>query len=106
HLGKQTAVITAALLAFSFWPLATRRQALRAGMLPFFMLLAVWFYWQLYRHHGRGPANKWHILGFALGLVGTLHLYLAARVTWLIFPAFVAYLALFHRPHFRQMWRP
>ncbi|VAW33695.1 hypothetical protein MNBD_CHLOROFLEXI01-2710, partial [hydrothermal vent metagenome] len=42
-----TALLTAVLLAISFWPLASAREALRAGMLPFFMGTAVWFFWLL-----------------------------------------------------------
>ena len=44
---KATALVGAGLLAVSFWPLASSREALRAGMLPFFMVLAVWFFWQI-----------------------------------------------------------
>ena len=39
-----TALLTALLIAVSFWPLASSREALRAGMLPFFMVVAVWFF--------------------------------------------------------------
>ena len=35
---KATALIAAGLMAVSFWPLASSREALRAGMLPFFMV--------------------------------------------------------------------
>ncbi|MFN2181206.1 MAG: ArnT family glycosyltransferase, partial [Candidatus Promineifilaceae bacterium] len=43
---RATALVAAGLLAVSFWPIASSREALRAGMLPFFMVLAVWFFWQ------------------------------------------------------------
>ena len=46
-LNRRVALVSAVLMAVSFWPLATSRQALRAGMLPFFMAGAVWFYWRM-----------------------------------------------------------
>lgn len=47
RLSRATALLGAALVAVSFWPLAASREALRAGMLPFFMTLAVWAFWRL-----------------------------------------------------------
>ncbi len=44
---RSTALITAALIAVSFWPLASSRESLRAGMLPLFMVIAIWFFWQI-----------------------------------------------------------
>ena len=113
-LGRSTALITAALISISFWPLATSRQALRAGMLPFLAVTAVLFFWSIYRWGGasqlteneRKPKIWWAVLGFAISVSATLHTYLAARVLWLIYPIFLAYLALVHRPKFRAIWRP
>ncbi len=121
--------ITAVLLATSFWPLASSRQALRAGMLPFFMALAVWAFWQMVegqksRRVGEqrsGGAREqesptprtlhltYYVLRitlFALLIAITFHIYLAARVVWLLFPAFVIYLAIVNRAKFRQVWWP
>jgi hypothetical protein len=56
------------------------------------------------RAAGRPPAIP--LAGFALFVAATLHTYLAARVLWLLFPAFLAYLALLHRPAFRRLWPP
>ncbi|MCA9945365.1 MAG: glycosyltransferase family 39 protein, partial [Anaerolineales bacterium] len=47
RFDQTTALLTAVLLTITFWPLASAREALRAGMLPFFMTTAVWFFWQL-----------------------------------------------------------
>ncbi len=47
RLGRATALLGAALMAVSFWPLASSREALRVGMLPFFMVLAVWAFWRI-----------------------------------------------------------
>ncbi len=109
--NRRVAVLTAVLIAISFWPLATSREALRAGMLPFFMTLAAWFFWQIVAPDAemRPPSGKrqfWLMLGFALSLVATLHIYLAARVAWLVFPIFLLYLALFHRKKFHNSWKP
>ncbi len=126
--GKQafdrfTALLTAALMAVSFWPLASSREALRAGMLPFFMVVAVWFFWQIVFPKSQAeqsaidtevattsPRDRKRVgllvLGFALSIVLTFHIYLAARVAWLLFPAFLLYLAVVHRRTFFRSWRP
>lgn len=107
--NRQTALLAAALMAVSFWPLATSRQALRAGLLPFFMATAVWFFWQiLHRVGDRRPATagRWLVAGFAISVAITLHIYLAARVAWLVFPVFLLYLVLVQRATFRQVWAP
>ncbi len=115
RLGRSAALLGAALLAVSFWPLASSREALRAGMLPFFMGLAVWAFWHILEAApGRADGERagairavWpHVLLFGAALAATLHIYLAARVGWLLFPLFLAYLALAHRPDFRRAWPP
>ncbi|MGD8805710.1 MAG: glycosyltransferase family 39 protein [Chloroflexota bacterium] len=114
-LDRRTGLIAAALIAVSFWPLATSRQALRAGLLPFTVTVAVIFFWQLYRWAKTkagdvgltwGANQWWALIGFAVGVAATLHTYLAARVLWLIYPLFLLYLVLWHRPLFRRIWRP
>ncbi len=140
RLGRPTALLGAALLAVSFWPLAAGREALRAGMLPFFMALAVWAFWRILEvtsyelrvtsseraqgsrgageQRSRGAPSSFRrttgvvirhssfVIVFGLAVALTLHIYLAARVSWLLFPAFLVYLALFHRSLFRGAWRP
>lgn len=101
---RRTALVTAVLMAISFWPLAASREALRAGMLPFFMALAVWCLWRIL--FGNGKRRGWFVAGFALSIVAMLHIYLAARVAWLVFPAFLLYLAVVERDTFRRGWRP
>jgi 4-amino-4-deoxy-L-arabinose transferase-like glycosyltransferase len=102
--GRPTALITAGLLAVSFWPLATSRQALRAGALPFLTVIAILLFWRLV--HRKGLNKRLLVAGFALAVAATLHTYLAARVWWLIFPLFIGYLALFHQDRFHTAWRP
>ena len=107
--NRQTALLAAALMAISFWPLATSRQALRAGLLPFFMATAVWFFWQILHRTGERRVtgnSRWLVAGFAISVAITLHIYLAARVAWLLFPAFLLYLVLVQRAAFRQVWAP
>ncbi|MEM7115210.1 MAG: glycosyltransferase family 39 protein [Chloroflexota bacterium] len=99
---RRVGLLTAVLITLSFWPLASSRQALRAGMLPFFTVAAALFFWKIAAHKKR----PWLILLFSLSLVATFHIYLAARVAWLIFPIFLAYLAWLYRPVFKRSWQP
>lgn len=91
------------LTAVSYWALVGSRMALRATLLPFFMLAAAYFFWRII---GQRPRQLWNIVGLGVAIALTLHVYLAARVLWVIFPAFVIYLALVKRPLFKQVWRP
>ncbi|MCP5094125.1 MAG: phospholipid carrier-dependent glycosyltransferase, partial [Chloroflexi bacterium] len=112
--SKRVGLITAVLLTLSFWPLASSRQALRAGMLPFFMTGAVYFFWQLVQSHTPPAINKdgkrngvWKTaVFFGICIAITLHIYLAARVSWLLFPLFLIYLALVNRKKLQQIWLP
>ncbi len=106
---RRTALLMAGLMAVSFWPLASSRQALRAGMLPFFMSAAVWFYWRVVaaaRRQLAGTGARWSVVGFGVCVALTLHIYLAARVAWLMFPLFLSVLLLAQRPLFQRLWRP
>ena len=106
---RRMGLLTAVLLTLSFWPLASSRQALRAGMLPFFMMGAVWFFWQLIEKQGKPNQQKikWGVVsGFGICVAITLHIYLAARVVWLLFPLFLLYLVIAHRDKFQQIWLP
>ena len=110
RFGRAVGLLGAALLAVSFWPLAAGREALRAGMLPFFLALAVWFFWRLLetaadRRRPTADRRPSAVL-FGLFTAATLYTYLAARVSWLLFPLFLGYLALWHRAAFRRAWRP
>ena len=103
---RRTALLTIGLLAVSFWPLASSRQALRAGMLPFFFGTAVYCFWQFsFASVTRRQRRLW-TMGFGVAVAITLHIYLAARVAWLLFPLFLIYLLIFHRPRFKQAVLP
>lgn len=103
---QRTAVLAAALMAVSFWPLAASREALRAGMLPFFMTVTVWFFWRIVQDATAGTRRWWPVIGFAAGIVATFHIYLAARTAWLLFPAFLLVLLVAQRNLFRRAWLP
>ena len=101
---QPTALLTAALIALTFWPVASSREALRAGMMPFFLGTAVYTFWHLIQP----PANSrpWpYLLGFILSLSATFYIYLSARVAWLIFPLFLLYLAWQRPTWFKTAWR-
>jgi 4-amino-4-deoxy-L-arabinose transferase-like glycosyltransferase len=98
--GVQTGWIAAAWMAVAFWSVSLSRQALRAITLPMVWLPAAWFFWR-----GFGPAlagtepghrsarmADFTAAGVLLG--ATVYTYMASRVAWLVYPLFVAYLAL------------
>jgi hypothetical protein len=106
---RRTGLLAAGLMAISFWPLASSREALRAGMLPFFMAGAVWFFWHIIScalAPEKEKLSMWNVAGFAVCLAATLHIYLAARVAWTIFPIFMLYLAFTRRKAFGRSWLP
>ena len=104
---ERVALLTAVLMAVSFWPLASSREALRAGMLPFFMVCAVWFFWKIIHSDKLTFRQNWkYILGFGVSVAFTLHIYLASRVAWGLFPLFLVYLFIWHRITFKRSWLP
>ena len=101
---RPTALATVVLQAVSFWSLSTSRQALRSSLLPALFTAAVYFFWRSIEPKKTRLFGK--NLVFALLIGATLYTYIPARVLWLLFPAFLAYLALFHRATFRRVWLP
>ncbi len=80
---RNTALIALALMAFSFWPLATSRQILRSGMLPGEMAIAVLLFLQMTRKEIR----DWRLeIGLGLAIAASLYTYIPARALWLMFP--------------------
>ncbi|HSH05916.1 MAG TPA: phospholipid carrier-dependent glycosyltransferase [Anaerolineae bacterium] len=114
HFTPTTALTAAAFLGLNFWPLATSRQALRVGLLPFLTLLAILPFTELIRRHTQpqqtitSRTQTSLTLAFGVAITLTLHNYLAARILWLIFPAFLLYLLIFpaNRHLFSKLWRP
>ena len=123
-LGRSTGWLAAALMSVSFWPLASSREALRAGMMPFFSAGAMIFFWllvqQAWAPTSRAPTLRvqktslepardtppaWILVaGLALCLTASLYNYLAARALWLVFPLFLLYLAFAERALLRRLW--
>lgn len=111
-----TALLTAAMLAVSFWAVSTSREALRSVMLPALLTLAVYFwhgrgiaslwpgqgiasFW-----HGRGNASPLHIVLAGLFMAATLWTYMAARATWILFVIGPVLYAILDRERFRRSW--
>lgn len=112
--GRRVGWLAAALMAISFWPVASGREALRAGMMPFFSAGAMVFFWLLFTRararagadgQGRLNGRDWPLVaGLALCVTAMLYNYLAARVLWLVFPLFLLYLTIAHRALLRRLW--
>lgn len=55
----RVALLSAAGLAFGFWPIAQARYALRANLLPVWVALMLWAWWRAIRDlHGAEPAAE------------------------------------------------
>jgi 4-amino-4-deoxy-L-arabinose transferase-like glycosyltransferase len=98
------AVAAVLLQAASFWSLSTSRQALRSTLLPALYAAAAFFFWRSIKSTGRRRYGNAGLMAVFLG--AALYTYVPARVLWVLFPAFLAYLGLVHRPLFRRAWRP
>ncbi len=115
---RHTALATTALQAASFWSLATARQALRSGLLPALFALAAYLFWRAVfgtrisrtntdENTGeRIRVNPCPFLLFAVCIGAALYTYFPARVVWIVFPAFLIYLAVWQRAAFRRVWLP
>ncbi len=91
-LRRMTALLTAVLLATSFWHLAFSRFGIRAITLPFIEVLTFWFFWQGVQ---AGRLRDFVLSGLFLGLGAYTHP--AGRLMPLIPPLFTAYLATRYR---------
>ena len=98
-----TALLTSALLAVSFWAVATSRQALRSVMLPALLMFALYF-WQrgLTSLHALRSTLDFGCAGLLLAT--TLWAYMAARATWILFVVAPAFYAIFDHERFRRHW--
>jgi 4-amino-4-deoxy-L-arabinose transferase-like glycosyltransferase len=97
--GPTIALLTAAWLAVSFWPVTTSRMGLRAITLPVLLTAAVYFLWRGGEWvngrmgewaNGRKAVLFYTLAGLALG--GSFYTYLAARLMPLVLGAFFVYL--------------
>jgi hypothetical protein len=82
--GRETAALALALMAVSFWPLATSRQILRSAMLPEEMAVAVILFLKLTSKDAKG---YWLlVIGLGAAVAASLYTYIPARILWLMFP--------------------
>lgn len=104
--GKRAALIAAALVAVSFWPVWMSRVGLRAVSLPPMVALSGWLYTRALNLSLRGDASPvrsalhFAAAGLALGL--TIYTYPASIVVPLVFLICTLYLALFRRDVLRR----
>jgi hypothetical protein len=75
--------------------------------------LAAYSYWRFVsatvEREKKGTASRpgyWYLALFGLIIGATLYTYIPARVLWVIFPMFLGYVALWHRPLFRGISIP
>ncbi len=108
-----TALLAVAFQAASFWSLSTSRQILRSSLLPALLTGAVFFFWSAipfgdseHCDNDDSRVRFWALGLFALLIGAALYTYLPARGTWVMFPFFLIYLRLAHRPLFRRVWAP
>ena len=99
-----TALLTAAMLAVSFWAIATSRQALRSVMLPALLALATYF-WQRGTTSLNARRSTLHFALAGILLAATLWTYMAARATWVLFVVGPLLYAILDRERFKRHWR-
>ena len=103
--GVEVGLLAAAFLAVGLWPVMVSRQALRSATLPVLLMTAVYCWWCGAGLDGGRVRRRWAVAAGVL-LGGTFYTYLAARLTWLVVPALLVYLALRRRDLFARAWRP
>ncbi|MCO5206498.1 MAG: glycosyltransferase family 39 protein [Anaerolineae bacterium] len=111
--GRKIALIAAALLAVTFFPVFYSRLGLRAITLPVLSALSFYFFWQATMKGGRRKAEGespfiLHPLSLILaGLFAglSLYTYMAARAVPIFYTFWVAYLVIFQRDIFKRHWR-
>lgn len=98
-----------AFQAASFWSLTTSRQALRSSLLPPLFAAAVFFYWRAVYEPlqvaGR-THSPWRLMLSGLLIGATFYTYIPSRILWIVFLAFLVYLAFVHREVMKRVWRP
>ena len=98
YLNGTIALYAAGILAVAYWPLVASRMALRATLLPFWMMMAVIGIWAIWLPNRQKPV-WWSasLILFVLGVSGMWYTYLASRVLWGLFPLFWLGLLLLYR---------
>ncbi len=75
---RRTALISAALVAITFWPVAQARYALRANLLPVWVALTLWAWWRALYPASPPPQGRWR--GGGEGWAALTGVFLAAAV--------------------------
>ena len=105
--GVRVALLTAALLAVSFWPIMYSRFGVRhIGLLPW-MLGAFYLLYpspQPSLNTGEGVKGVGRIVLAGICLAAALMTYFAGRAVPLILIGFLIYLVIFHRTLFKRVW--
>ncbi|MFN8471355.1 MAG: glycosyltransferase family 39 protein [Anaerolineae bacterium] len=94
---RVTALVSAALIAVGFWPLAQSHQALRSILLPVWVALLLWAWWRaLAVDSGEGGGKRAMLWSVAAGLfmAAALYTYLSARLLPLAIIVSGVYVAL------------
>jgi hypothetical protein len=110
--GSTVALLAAAWLAVSTWPVATSRFALQVEPTASVAVLANLFLWLAMGlgtdGEGSAPRQRWrpavHWVLFALCVALSIYAYEASRVTWILFPLFGATLAAARPDLVRRDW--
>lgn len=109
--GPPVALATAAFLTVGYWAVATSRFAIRAEPTASLATLAAIFFWLGMELPGAPITRRkwWNVvwwIGFALSVAASIYVYEAPRVTWAVYPAFGALLAI-TQPHLlrRHGWK-
>lgn len=118
--NRRVAILTAAGLAVNFWAVMTARHALRSVVMPALLAVGVAVFWKSLRRRGNRYSvfgNRYSVPTYRLPITNLLtiaagivigisfYTYLPARITWLLFPAILAYWAIFERGMLRLHWR-
>lgn len=104
---RLTALVSASVVAITFWPVAQARYALRANLLPVWVALLVWAWWRALTADGirppsawRSPAVQWSAAAGAF-LAAALYTHLTGRLLPAILILSAALIAIR-----RRSWRP
>lgn len=99
---RLTALLSAALLAVTFWPVVKAHQGLRAGMLPLWVALALWAWWRAVGNDKAAPWQTWAWAALSGALVAaSLYTHTNGRLMPVILALSALWVALAMR-----MWRP
>jgi 4-amino-4-deoxy-L-arabinose transferase-like glycosyltransferase len=105
--GVRVALLTAALLAVSFWPIMYARFGVRhVGVLPW-MLGAFYLLYpspQPSPKKGEGVKSVWRAVVAGLCLAAALMTYFAGRALPIVLVGFLGYLFIFQRSIFKRVW--